>query len=320
MSFKIVIFSNSHDEHTHSVINQINKFRGSVYRIDVDRLSTHFTFHFSIGNSSFYCETPVGTFSSKDIASVWIRRPYVHFSGTPTPYSKLAEQEIHETIKTIADFFPTSTKIVDKPSNVYVASRKLHVLKKARSFGLTIPKTIVTTSLEEAHNFIQELKGDVIVKAINAPAASYNKKEISIPTAKVDMSKDLASIKNCPTLFQQNIHKQKEFRITVIGNKIFPVSFSTQHIKEARIDSRMSYDKLRQIPHTLDKLPYDVERKIRELVTSLGLNFSAIDMALTPEGEYVFFELNPAGQFLWLEPLTGIPLAKEMAQYLLEKK
>jgi hypothetical protein len=39
-------------------------------------------------------------------------------------------------------------------------------------------------------------------------------------------------------------------------------------------------------------------------------------MKLTDEGEYVFLELNPMGQFLYVEILTGFPLTAAMAELL----
>ena len=41
-----------------------------------------------------------------------------------------------------------------------------------------------------------------------------------------------------------------------------------------------------------------------------------MDLILTPEGEYVWIEANPNGQFYWLEPPTGLPMAQAMANLL----
>jgi hypothetical protein len=49
---------------------------------------------------------------------------------------------------------------------------------------------------------------------------------------------------------------------------------------------------------------------------SFGINFASPDMILTPEGEFVFLELNPNGQWLWLEAELGLPLISSMADLL----
>jgi glutathione synthase/RimK-type ligase-like ATP-grasp enzyme len=48
----------------------------------------------------------------------------------------------------------------------------------------------------------------------------------------------------------------------------------------------------------------------------LGLVYGAIDVRLTPEGRYVFLEVNPAGQWLFIEHATGQPISAELASRL----
>jgi hypothetical protein len=53
--------------------------------------------------------------------------------------------------------------------------------------------------------------------------------------------------------------------------------------------------------------PNDVADKLRALMRRLGLVYGAIDLRLTEDGRYVFLEINPAGQFLYVEQQTGQP-------------
>lgn len=316
---KVVIFSNSRDEHTHVLVDIIEKMGGRVYRVDTDRLSTHFKFHLNFDHSPhFICETPVGTFNSEEIQSVWMRRPFYTGFKKQSVYDELIFHETFETLRAIPHFFSRSTKVVDLPSKVTIASRKLESLLFASEMGLKIPKTLVTTSVEEAKSFISSLNDDVIVKAIDNGVATYKEDALSIPTSKVKKDADLTLIRNCPTLFQENVKKKLELRITVIGKKVFPVAFNTQHIPEAQVDFRKSLFKIDQVPHNLVKIPKKLEEQLLSFLEHYGLHYGAIDMALTPEGEYIFFELNPAGQFLWMDDVTeGLTLGKEMAKFLL---
>jgi hypothetical protein len=50
----------------------------------------------------------------------------------------------------------------------------------------------------------------------------------------------------------------------------------------------------------------------------LGLVYGAIDLRLTPEGRYVFLEINPSGQFLYVEHATGQPITAALAKALIE--
>jgi glutathione synthase/RimK-type ligase-like ATP-grasp enzyme len=51
----------------------------------------------------------------------------------------------------------------------------------------------------------------------------------------------------------------------------------------------------------------------------LGLVYGAIDMRRTPEDEYVFLEINPAGQFLFVEQVSRQPIAAALARLLVEQ-
>ncbi len=48
----------------------------------------------------------------------------------------------------------------------------------------------------------------------------------------------------------------------------------------------------------------------------LGLFFGALDFAVTPGGRWVFFEVNPNGQWHWLAVKAGVPLVEAMADAL----
>ena len=48
----------------------------------------------------------------------------------------------------------------------------------------------------------------------------------------------------------------------------------------------------------------------------LGLRYGAVDLRRTPDGRYVFFEVNPAGQWLFVEERTGLPITERVAALL----
>ncbi|NER82819.1 MAG: hypothetical protein F6K42_25345 [Leptolyngbya sp. SIO1D8] len=66
-------------------------------------------------------------------------------------------------------------------------------------------------------------------------------------------------------------------------------------------------------PHTL---PADLEQKLLAFMKRLGLEYGAIDMRLTPDGEYVFLEINPSGYYSYVEEATGLPITKTLAEKL----
>jgi glutathione synthase/RimK-type ligase-like ATP-grasp enzyme len=48
-------------------------------------------------------------------------------------------------------------------------------------------------------------------------------------------------------------------------------------------------------------------------MSELGLVFGAIDLICTPEGEHVFLEVNPAGEWGMLERELSLPISDAIA-------
>lgn len=85
------------------------------------------------------------------------------------------------------------------------------------------------------------------------------------------------------------------------------------HSEQAALDWRKSS---RDVSYTIEHLPQEIEQKLLQLVRHFGLQFSSADVILTPSSDYYFVELNPNGQWFWLQPPTGLPMAEAMADLL----
>jgi biotin carboxylase len=85
--------------------------------------------------------------------------------------------------------------------------------------------------------------------------------------------------------------------------------------REAQWKPRGESSDLKLEPVTL---PRAVRSACRRLIRSLGLAYGAIDLIVTPQGEYVFLEVNPSGQFLWIDYEVGLPLLDAMSEMLIQ--
>jgi glutathione synthase/RimK-type ligase-like ATP-grasp enzyme len=112
-------------------------------------------------------------------------------------------------------------------------------------------------------------------------------------------------------IFQRYVPAAVDLRITAIGPQLLAAEAHSQK-GEYKIDVRLNND----VPYFPHKLPRDVEEKLLKMMRRMGLEYGAIDMRVTPEGEYVFLEVNPAGQFLYVEHAAKIPIAAALAEFL----
>src|SRR4029078_7079710 len=113
----------------------------------------------------------------------------------------------------------------------------------------------------------------------------------------------LEAIELAPTMLQPDVDKGFELRWVVIGEHIFCAKLDSQADEKSRIDWRGG-----DPAHERFTLPAHVEAPIQRRMDRFELNCASLDMIVPPGGEYVFLELTPNGQWLWLEHELGLPL------------
>ena len=113
---------------------------------------------------------------------------------------------------------------------------------------------------------------------------------------------------------QKYIEKKLEFRVTVVGQDIFTCAIHSQDSERTKEDWRR-YD-FENVKHESYDLPENVKSSLLRFMQLCHLTFGAIDMILTPEGDYVFLEVNPSGQYIWIENLAKLPISRSIAENL----
>lgn len=250
-----------------------------------------------------------------DITSVWYRRPAPsEFPKQFSPQARaFAERETTATIRGLWSLLDCIW--VNHPDNNRIAEIKLNQLKRAIQLGLEIPSTLVTNNPAEARRFVKSIKSDVIVKSLTGGLIPDDVSPTAIFTSilRPEDTQHLADIRFTPTLFQEYTLKSVEIRVNVVGDKVFAAEIHSQQNPKTLYDWR--HDTL-NLSHKVHQLPEDIAQKCLALVRSFNLNFGAIDMILTPKDRYVFLELNPNGQWAWIEDLTGLPIADALIEVL----
>lgn len=258
------------------------------------------------------------TVAGEEVKSVWYRRPdKCRIDGELSDTERrIAEAESEETLRGL--YRGLDGLWVNRVDRNRFAGSKVVQLRKARELGLRVPDTMITNDPERLVAFYHAHDGDIVVKmqktAFWAPEAG-----LGLYTSKVDLQKlDHASlIQRCPCVFQENIRKDVELRVTVIGRRVFTAALRSQEVAAAHIDVRRA---TMTVPHEVYSLPREIERKVLSLMGAFGLQYGAIDMIVTPEGEHVFLELNANGQFGWIAERTGLPLYDALADLLMSGK
>jgi glutathione synthase/RimK-type ligase-like ATP-grasp enzyme len=129
---------------------------------------------------------------------------------------------------------------------------------------------------------------------------------------------DFEPVRHSPCLFQEYVPKAFELRVTVVRDRVFAAEIHSQALAATRHDWRRP--ELSDVPHRPHELPEAIAGRCVCLVARLGLQFGAIDMIYTPSGEYVFLEINPNGQYGWIEDRTGMRISQAIAEALVEAR
>jgi glutathione synthase/RimK-type ligase-like ATP-grasp enzyme len=187
------------------------------------------------------------------------------------------------------------------------ASHKPYQLHLARQLGLTVPETVITNSPEEARRFWQQYPGKIVYKAFHASREAWRETRRLRPEEEALAE----TIRLTPVIFQRYVPAVYDLRIVLVGDQVFPAAAAIQQ-GEYQIDVRMNRD----MPYMPYPLPPDIVQQLQALRHHLRLEYGAVDMRLTPEGDYVFLEINPNGEYLYYEEATSLPISRALAEHL----
>lgn len=315
MSRQVLILSSPDDPHAVKVAAHLSELgaRVAYWKFDSFVHDGQLNFDLSADSLAFSLQDDGQALDVADFESIWFRRPgTIKSKQFFEPWvAAVIESEAEQALKGMLYSLPCLW--VNFPLRHDASSLKLFQLEVAKKLGLPIPETIVTTDPQIALTFYEKHDGGVIYKLVTEKSNFYLPRYEfphgipTLPVRKVDLT-HFQQVRHAPHLFQQEIRKQSDIRVTVIGKKVFAFNIESQS-GSGKLDWRTDY----KVPMKAWTLPDEVNQGCLNLLSRLGLNYGAIDFCLDQNGNYVFLEVNSAGQYLWLEDLTEVPLSKEMA-------
>jgi glutathione synthase/RimK-type ligase-like ATP-grasp enzyme len=312
----ILIISAPKDDHAAVVMERLRARGVEAALMDLSRYprDSHLTMRYggAGGHDFFFREADSGgariPLSSCDVA--WWRRPQpveLHAEVTDASHRFFARSEIHEALSGLwhsLDAFWMNDPALDEK-----ASHKPYQLKVAQAAGLEIPLTCITSDPCEARSFVEECGPErAIYKMFTATEEAWRETRLVKPE-EVEL---LDHVRYAPVIFQEYIPAELDLRVTVVGDNIFPACVHTPKLSY-KVDYRMELGTARVEAF---ELPRDVARRLKEFMKRLGLVYGAVDFRLTPDGRFVFLEVNTAGQWLFIEERTAQPITEAVVETL----
>ena len=317
----LLILGSRSDPHVRSVEEKLSKREVDVLVLDCFE---PINFSFSVdrqGNSVL----KVGEHSIADNVTLWHRVKIIPNSDLFFTCEKrsipLVWFEWSYSYSMISKFFSgRSYNNFDASTAIQNKAYQQHL---AASVGLKVPSSIISNNSVEIRSFASEYYSLIMKSNANGYVLASLAEELdfapdgrfvcTMPLTSDDLSPDVdKQLEVCPHFLQENIDKDYELRITVVGKKAFAFSIPSQEFEVTKIDWRLGTDFLK---FSYTELPKDVEKKIFKLIGKMNLSFGCIDIIVDKKGEHWFLECNSDGQWMWLDSMVDDRISHAYADF-----
>jgi hypothetical protein len=318
----ILIVSSDTDQAACAVERRLRSRGANVLRLDTGRFPSEarITASYRDGVPRYAIRLDGQVVRFDEVTSIWFRRPTqctAHPSITDPEVRAVVEQDCAEFLNALWDGMHCPM-LPGSPSVMKNAQRKPAHMARAKALGFDIAPTLFTNDPHEFLDLYREQEGRLIHK-ISASLALKERMGTEFARLTCGVTRrdvmHAQSVGLAPIVFQAYVPKRVELRVTVVGDRVFAAEIHSQQSNRSHFDWRR-YD-LGATPHYAHELPEEVAERCVKLVARCGLTYGTIDLILTPDDRYVFLELNSAGEYSWIEQVTGLPISDAIAEFLM---
>lgn len=204
---------------------------------------------------------------------------------------------------------------MSNPAAIWRSEFKPFQLSVASRIGLQIPPTLISNdpaAIREARDTF----GEMIVKPARTGYVVHDGQAFSIFTSRLreEDLEELESARLSPAIYQALVPKLCDVRVTIVGKKVFAAAIDSQSDPAAMTDWRHTTNP--ELPHRRIDLPHVLADQLLLMMDVLGLTFAAIDLIHSTDGSFVFLEVNPSGQWLWLDDKLELGISAAVANWL----
>jgi MvdC family ATP-grasp ribosomal peptide maturase len=319
----VLLLTHSADFYTVDLVAEALKRRGArPFRFNTERFPASIKLSARLGNgrAAHLIAEADAQVSAEEVCAVWARKlrtPRLE-AGLDERFREMCVRESAAAFEGFLDAL-RDARWVNDLQRERAAENKQRQLRVAAGAGLRIPRTLVTNDPAAAWQFYDETEGRMVAKLLRPLTVSMNADTDFVYTSRVS-AEDLAeaeALRHSPMVFQELIPKERELRVAWVAGEVFTGALDASGTSRGQIDWRRAAPE--ECRWQRGELPDEVASGLRSLMSELGLLFGAVDLICTPAGEYVFLEVNPAGEWGMLERDLNLPIADAIARTLLSE-
>jgi len=252
---------------------------------------------------------------------IWNRRPGKPFDDVPaSDRPSLATQRFVNdqwySWLEVLQLLPDVTWVNHPHYNDRMES-KIRQLWLAARAGFRVPPTFITNDPTVAAHCLVGLGDSMVAKALYSPLLEEPDQDFFIFSNEIReiTPDDEEAIRACPCIFQGLLTPKNDYRVTVVGDTVISVQVRSSDGSPTALDWRTQDEGLEFVRCDL---PDTVEDLCRSYVRQSGLLFGAIDL-VEHDGEFFFLEINPNGEWGWLQKPWGLPIAETLCDLLVAR-
>jgi glutathione synthase/RimK-type ligase-like ATP-grasp enzyme len=320
----LLIVTNKYDLSCDFFILRLKERNIPFVRLNTEDYGEQFdvTIYFERNNQNVELKLDDGrVINESQITGVYFRQPVRPKSPSDVVESHKAFVE-RETNEMLRSFWRSISreKWLNHPRDLWVASNKPEQLKIAREFCFCVPDTCISCSYQNIRKFAKKHDFNVVCKALKHGFLKQKDQVKVAPTQRIDKHffNNFTKYADTPMILQREIAKEFDVRVTVVGRNVFAAAIFSQEHKITSLDWRLwdAYDV--DLKHEALELPDELRQRCLNLTSYYNLNYSAIDLIKDVAGNFHFLEMNPNGQWAWIEQKVQHPIRDALIDQLVD--
>lgn len=310
----VLILAGRFDPTCDLVVEELNRRAVPVFRADLAEFPLRLTLAASLSGNRWHgtLENDRRSLDLASVRSVYYRRPTrpKFPEQMAAEARKVAETEARYGFGGLLTALPC--RWLSPPGRAADAEYKPLQLRVAADAGLSVSRTLITNDPDATKDFADSLSGPLVYKPFFPVRGTVHGQTAAVYASIVDPD-DLphTDIANTAHMFQEWVPKAYEVRLTAVDGRIFAAEIHADS-DAGHIDWRSDYDS-----HTYRVCdpPAEVAAGVQRMLDRLGLPYGAFDFVVTPDGQWRFLEINPSGQYGFIEQATGLPITAAICDY-----
>jgi hypothetical protein len=190
---------------------------------------------------------------------------------------------------------------------------RITALQLAQKTNIQTPYFSITNTKKDITNLLEQYQ-QLIIRPIRDSEVFEKNNEIKLLHVQKISKKNLAKINTdfFPVLVMEALDKEIEIKVFFINGAFFA---SGIYSLSNAIDSRQYIGDLNTsiFPITI---PNTLKSKLKKLINSFNLFFCTIDLILDKKGNYYFLDINPSGQYSYIDDLCNFNIDTQITNYI----